>query len=445
MNPPGVIARRLASKRVVRDLAVTAGGRGVQMLLALAGSVISARALGPSDFGRFGLVISTVTICGTLADAGLTYTSVRFIARYAERSPAKARQYSLVYFVLRLLSGALVSLLGFMLSGMLAANLLARPELTPYIQLAFATLVALGFSSYPGTVLTALAQFGRLGLAGVLNAVITVSGILVLFLVGRLDLGTLIAWNVVLPVLSTLPAWWLLPGEWLPWRIRHETGAMFNSSTARELLGFSKWLAVSAIGSIVAAQGDVILLGRLQGPAVVGVYSVALALALRLDTLNQSLLTVLLPRASKLRSADETRYYTRRVGLGSLGLAVGLGVVALLAQPFIVLFYGDRYLLSAGLFLALLPIVLFDLITSSLFLVALPMNRPRVLAVADWLRVASLGLLGWLLIPGLAGYGAAIARSISRVAGAAYTFAALRGAETAPEEETEPLAAASSR
>lgn len=445
MNPPGVIARRLASKRVVRDLAVTTGGRGVQMLLALAGSVISARALGPSDFGRFGLVISTVTICGTLADAGLTYTSVRFIARYAERSPAKARQYSLVYFVLRLLSGALVSLLGFMLSGMLAANLLARPELTPYIQLAFATLVALGFSSYPGTVLTALAQFGRLGLAGVLNAVITVSGILALFLVGRLDLGTLIAWNVVLPVLSTLPAWWLLPGEWLPWRIRHETGAMFNSSTARELLGFSKWLAVSAIGSIVAAQGDVILLGRLQGPAVVGVYSVALALALRLDTLNQSLLTVLLPRASKLRSADETRYYTRRVGLGSLGLAVGLGVVALLAQPFIVLFYGDRYLLSAGLFLALLPIVLFDLITSSLFLVALPMNRPRVLAVADWLRVASLGVSGWLLIPGLAGYGAAIARSISRVAGAAYTFAALRGAETAPEEETEPLAAASSR
>ena len=145
---------------------------------------------------------------------------------------------------------------------------------------------------------------------------------------------------------------------------------MFNRSSARELLGFSKWLAVSAVGSIIAAQGDVILLGRLQGPAVVGVYSVALALALRLDTLNQSLLTVLLPRASKLQSASETRHYTRRVGLGSLGLAAGLGVIALLAQPLIAFFYGDRYLPSAGLFLALLPVVLFDLVTSSLFLIA---------------------------------------------------------------------------
>jgi O-antigen/teichoic acid export membrane protein len=120
-------------------------------------------------------------------------------------------------------------------------------------------------------------------------------------------------------------------------------------------------------------------------------------------------------------------------------------VVALLAQPFIALFYGDRYLPSAGLFLALLPIVLFDLITSSLFLVALPMNRPKVLAVSDWLRVASLGVTCWLIIPGLAGYGAAIARSISRVVGAAYTFVALRGAATAPEEDVEPLAAAPSR
>ena len=145
-------------------------------------------------------MISTVTVCGTLADAGLTYASVRFIARHVESSPPKARQYSLVYFVLRLLSGALVGVLGFLFSGVLAANLLARPELTTYIQLAFATLVALGFSSYPGMTLTALAQFGRLGIAGVLNALITVSGILLLFLLGRLDLGTLIAWNVVLPL-----------------------------------------------------------------------------------------------------------------------------------------------------------------------------------------------------------------------------------------------------
>lgn len=442
MNSLYAAVRGFAARRVVRDLGITFGGKGLQMVLALLGSILSARALGPVDLGRFGLVISIVTISGTLADAGLTYTTIKFIAQHADGDLLLARRYSLTYFGLRVLSGTLVGAVGFLCSGLLASWLLGRPDLTPYLQLAFAILISLGISSYPGTVLTGLSHFGRLGLSGVLNAMITLSGIGVLFLVGRLDLPSLIAWNVILPVLSTLPSWWFLPDAWLPWHIRREVGTAHSREIARQLLGFSKWLAISAVGSIIAAQLDVILLGRLQGPAVVGVYTVALALAMRLDTLNQSLLTVLLPRASKLAGHVERREYTRQVGRGSLLLAAGLGVVALVSQPLIVLFYGARYLPSAGLFLALLPVVLFDLVTSSLFLLALPLNRPRVLAISDWLRVGSMGLAGWLLIPGLAGYGAAIARFFSRVVGAGYTFAALRGSRPT-SEDPEPSTAAS--
>src|SRR5438552_8404322 len=88
----------LARSRVGRDLALTAGSRGGQMLLGLAGNVISARALGPADFGRFGLVMAAVTIGGTLADAGLTYTAIKFLAQYEsqgaeERAQAVARAY----------------------------------------------------------------------------------------------------------------------------------------------------------------------------------------------------------------------------------------------------------------------------------------------------------------------------------------------------------------
>ena len=41
----------LARKPVVADLAVTFGGRVLQMALALLGNLVSARALGPEDFG----------------------------------------------------------------------------------------------------------------------------------------------------------------------------------------------------------------------------------------------------------------------------------------------------------------------------------------------------------------------------------------------------------
>jgi O-antigen/teichoic acid export membrane protein len=317
--------------------------------------------------------------------------------------------------------------------------LLGYPELTPYLQLAFATLFSLAISSYPGTVLVALGRFGRLGVAGVINAVITVAGIAALLLAGRLDLGTLIAWNVILPVVSTLPTWGLLPADWRPWRGWRAAG---RPGVGRELLSFSRWMLITNAGSIITAQLDLLLLGRLATPATVGVYSVALTLALRLDTLNQSLFTVLMPRASRLVGATAIRGYVRRVLAGTLALAAGLAGVALVAVLLLPLLYGDQYRDSAGLFAALTGIVLFDLVTASLLLLAFPLNRPQVLALAEWLRLAVLGIAGWLLIPLYGAYGAVGARFLSRTLGTTYTLWALRrafhGLSPAPEPDLPP-------
>src|SRR5690242_11633211 len=123
------------------------------MLIALAGNVISARVLGPDDFGRFGLVLAVVTICGTLADAGLTYTAIKFIAQYSATNPPRAFAVARAYLLLRLLTGTVVAGAGIVLAAPIARGVLGYPALTPYLQLAFATLISLGLSSYPGTVL----------------------------------------------------------------------------------------------------------------------------------------------------------------------------------------------------------------------------------------------------------------------------------------------------
>ena len=436
-------AARFARRPVVADLAVTLGGRWTQMFIALAGSILSARALGPEEFGRFGMVMAVIMICGTFADAGLTYTAVKMIAERVTPGDGSALSTARTYFLLRLCTGVLVAALGVTLSAPIAAGVLGYPDLTPYLQLAFLTVAALSVSGYPGTVLVGLMQFGRLSAAGVLNALITLAGIAALFLAGQLNLGTLVAWNVILPLISTIPAWFLIPREWLPWRGQSGINLpRLDRGMAREMLGFGKWVAISTLGTMIALQGDLILLGRFSSPEVVGVYSVALALALRLDTLNQSLLTVLLPRASRLRGAADIRQYTRRVLPGSIALAAALGLVAFLAQPLIRLLYGVEYTASAGLFLALTLVVLFDLVTSSLFLVAFPLNKPRVLAVADWLRVGVLGLVGWSLIPAFGGFGAVMARGAARLVGTIYTLVALSRATSAAGDQEDAEAGA---
>jgi O-antigen/teichoic acid export membrane protein len=411
----------------------------VQLLLGLAGNVASARALGPTDFGRFGIVMATVMICGTLADMGLTQAAIKYVAR--ERESGSEYEAARVYLVLRPLLGLLVMVFGLVLSAPLAALVLGHADLTPYLQLAFLTLLSLSISSYPVTVLLGLGLFGRLGVAGVLNAAITVGGILGLLAAGRLDLGTLVAWNVLVPLASSLPAWFLLPRDWLPWRLprgslRTIRGLLQRGGLAWRMVGFGKWMGLATLGAIVAAQADVLLLGRLSTPETVGIYSVALGLAMRLDTLNQSLILVMLPRANRLRGHDDIRSYSRRVLGGSLALATMLGTAVFAAQPLIELLYGESYRASAGLFMLLLSIVLFDLATSSLFLLALPLDKPQVLGVAEWLRVATIVVAGLLMIPALGGWGAAMSRLLSRIAGAAYTFIGLRRAmDAAPADE----------
>lgn len=426
---PDLIA--LARSRAATDLAVTVTGRGVQLLLALIGNVVSARALGPADFGRFGIVMAVVMIAGTLADAGLNQAAVKYIA--APREQGLAQSAARVYLLLRPVFGLVVMLPGALLAWPLASLGLGHPDLTPYLQLAFLTLFSLSISSYPGAVLLGLGHFGRLGIYGVLNTAITVGGILLLLALGQLNLGTLVAWNVVLPLVSSIPAWLLLPSGWLPWQLSRGSTLplqmlLQRGGLARQMLGFGKWMGLATLGSIVATQADLILLGRLSTPDIVGVYSVAVALAMRLDALNQSLILVMLPRANRLRGREEIRGYSRRVLGGSLLLAAMLVMSVFLAQPLIEVLYGESYRAAAVLFVLLLSVVIFDLVTSSVFLVALPLEKPQVLAAAEWLRVGTILVAAWLLIPLYGGLGAALSRLLSRVTGAVSSIWGLRRA-----------------
>jgi O-antigen/teichoic acid export membrane protein len=149
---------------------------------------------------------------------------------------------------------------------------------------------------------------------------------------------------------------------------------------------------------------------------------------------NQSLFTVLMPRASRVEGAAGLRKYWRQVGFFSLVLAAGLGVAAVVIQPAIVFLYGERYIASAGLFFALMVVVLFDLATSSLFLLVFPLNKPKLLAAADWLRVAVMAIFGSALIPLYGAIGAVIARLLARVTGTALALRGLRQAIASIEQ-----------
>jgi O-antigen/teichoic acid export membrane protein len=183
-------------------------------------------------------------------------------------------------------------------------------------------------------------------------------------------------------------------------------------------LSFSKWLWLSALLSISASQLDPLLLNRWVAPALLGMYALALNLSGKFDLLNQTLHIVLLPTVSALTIGLELRAYVRQSLIRSSVLGLGVIAVLPLASPLILFIYGAAYGDAVNVFYLLALVVVFDLITNPLLLLAFPLNMPRALAAADGARVLTLIISASLLVPSLNIYGMALAKLASHVAGA---------------------------
>jgi O-antigen/teichoic acid export membrane protein len=132
---------------------------------------------------------------------------------------------------------------------------------------------------------------------------------------------------------------------------------------------------------------------------------------------NQSLYTTLLPAAAALSGREAIVRYLRRSLARSGVIALGLLLLIPLARPFILTFYGPDYATAVPLFQLLVGMVIFDVFSLPVILLAFPLNRPRLLAAADALRAGVLVVVALLLVPVVGPGGAAVAKIVAKGVG----------------------------
>ena len=429
---------------VARDSAVVLAGHGAQLGLGLISSAILARALGAEGLSLFAVVGAATAMAGTVADFGLRVGAIRYIAPASgatDRGVAQAQETAAAYARWKLVGSVLLTLLVLLAARPLALLLGLPPQAGPgLLRLGALAMLATLLSGLVGTLLHALRRFGALTLAQTANAALTVLLMGALWLAGRLDVGQALLVGGMTAGVAALLGYAMAPAAW---RRALRRSVPLGGAHSRRLLSFSRWLWVSNILSIAAVQLDIVLLNQWLAPAAVGIYALARNLAFKADIVNQTLHTVLLPQVSGLEGRGDYVAYARRT-LGR-GLLLGaLMVLALpLARPFIVFVYGSEFAPSAPLFYALMAVVLLDLLASPLVLLALPLNRPRLLAASDGVQVLLLVAVGAAAIPLWGAYGAVLARFIARAGGILVTTAPIlrqlrRGAAPAADSAAAP-------
>lgn len=371
-------------------------GRGWRALLGLGVNIMVARHLGPGDFGLLSYALGFSAIFYALGGLGIDDVLARELVRHRARAPALlAAGLRLKFFGAMLAFGCLLFAAWWWRMGDTGAWTL--------VALAGAGLWFLPLDAIDVWFLAkeklrppVLARQGALAGAALLRLVLVWAGAPVwVFALAVMAEALLVAGALV---------WVLVRDEgWPDWKV---VAPVSN----RQLLSEGWPLLVSGVLVVVAMQADRLLLLRLAGEVVAGVYAAAARFTELLHALPLALGAVLLPRLTALRQADLGQYWrtarhaTGLLLLASVLLAAGLSLGGLWLLPGLL---GEKYRAAGGVL---------AVHAWSLVFISIVSLRSRLLVIeghSRWVLVMALGtavlnVLGNLwLIPSWGALGAA--------------------------------------
>jgi O-antigen/teichoic acid export membrane protein len=158
-----------------------------------------------------------------------------------------------------------------------------------------------------------------------------------------------------------------------------------------------------------------LILRPVKGDTVAGYYQVALQVTQFLLLAPQALQVVFsMELAPYWRDIDVISRITNFLTRLTLSLLLLLSIgVAILAEPFIMIYFGEKYLAAVGPLLVLLPGIIFYAMFYMVWGVQLSHESPRWVAIATGLVAAVNLILNLGLVPQYGMLGAATASSIS--------------------------------
>lgn len=199
--------------------------------------------------------------------------------------------------------------------------------------------------------------------------------------------------------------------------IRKETGEglHFNGCVFRDGFRYALKAYIVSLCGFLVVRSNVLLLSALRGAEQVGYYSVASQIAEVIGILPQSMALVLFPSLI-IAKQGQLRTTLRSMTVVALMLAVGCGAVGLLAEPFVRIVFGAKFVEAVPLLRWMLPGVFFLGLTGVLSQYLAAAGFPISLVAVWTLGCAMSAGLGWVMIPVNSAIGAAMALSLTHAA-----------------------------
>lgn len=382
----------------LRGRAMSAGAWSLAALIAsqamrLGGNLIMARLLVPEMFGIMMIATTLSVVLALFSDIGLRQNIIQSKRGqdplFLDTAWTLQIVRGFVLFALTLLIAAL-AWLAQQRQWLPAGSTYAADELPAVLAVTGLSAVISGFQSTKVALAFRNFQQSKVALG---ELVAQSGGLLVMLLLGWWT-GSI--WSLVVAGLVSVLITTLLSHLWFVGPVNRPC---WDRQALSELVSFGRWILLSSVVGVLAAQGDRIWLAGSLSAAELGIYAIAILLLGAMETAVQKFAAaVALPAFSEAVRADNPlrlrHLYQRLRLLADFVLLFSCGFLCVAAPVLIGWLYDERYA-QAGQMLSVLAWSLFMLRYVVAQQLWLALGQSKYLALDNLLRFAAL----WSLLP----------------------------------------------
>lgn len=298
----------------LRGSAWSFSGYVLQQVLRLAGNLILTRLLFPEAFGLMALVNIFLQGLAMFSDLGLGPSII-------QNPRGTAPDFLNTAWTVQVIRGFVLCACALLLSWPMA-RFYRQPELVFLLPVAGISAVIAGFESTAMFTENRKLVLGRITMIGIVAQFVGLV-VMVTWAWHTKTVWALLAGSLVASAVRMLLSHCALPG--IRNRLHWDTQAW------RAILTFGKWIFFSTALGFLASQGDRLILGRCLSIADLGVYNIALFLALAIvSALTAVSMTTLFPLYSRLAKDDPDAYATRVWKFRLVFMAVSFPILSVL-------------------------------------------------------------------------------------------------------------------
>ena len=405
----------LATSGTAKDTYILFGGNVFTAFLGFLFTIVIARALTVSDFGVFSAAANFIAILMSLSDLGLSSGIVNFVSYHLSRGEEKtADEYEKAAFIVKIVVSLLLSLLVVIFAAFISKRWLATADKQIAYWVAVISFSGLFWRFLP-YMLQAKKQFLKSVLIDIFVSLPKVLIPLVFMFFGVLTIKTTLL-ALELSLLIAGVAGLIFTGI-------NFLFARPQKEVYLNLTRFSGWLGFNRITSSIAGNLDVQMLAAMVGAVATGLYSIPAKLTSFLVVLASSFSAVLAPRMAAFGDKRKERIYLIKSSLVTLVIIFFTIIWILLAKPFIVILFGQKYLPSVPVFQALAASMIPFLITiPSVAAIIYALKKTAYIGIYSFFQLAAIFSLNYLFIPKFGPYGPTLTYGIAYTALAIYTW-----------------------